>query len=99
MVDEDDFLHSSWELEIRIERRVQERLAAAGVPPDEVERVLAEAVRYVRLRGAAPRELERRFLFAVDRECRRFEEDLRRRVLEEIDALRSERAEQEREER
>lgn len=92
MVDEDDFLLSSVELELRVERRVQERLAAAGVPPAEAERVLAEALRYVHLRGPAPRELERRFLFAVDRECRRFEADLRRRVMEEIDALRAERA-------
>jgi hypothetical protein len=40
---DEDFLHSSWEWETRIERRVQERLAAAGVPPEEAEqRALAE---------------------------------------------------------
>lgn len=93
MVHDEDFLHSSWEWETRIERRVQERLAAAGVPPEEVARVLAEAARYVRLRTPAPREVEPRLLFAVERECRRFQADLRRRVMAEIDALRAERGE------
>lgn len=90
MTDEDDYLFSSLELELRIEPRVQERLAAAGVPPAEAERVLAEALEYVRLRRPPPRELERRFLFAVGRACRRYEAERRARIAAALDALRDE---------
>lgn len=94
MVDEDDYHLSSAELELRVEPRVRELLIGSGVPPEEADRVLAAAVRYVRLRSPPPRELERRFLFAVERECRRFQDELRERLMREIELIRAEREEE-----
>ena len=94
MVDEDDYHLSSVELELRVEPRVRELLAAAGVPPEEADRVLAAALRYVRLRSPPPREIERRFLFAVERECRRSQDELRERVTREIERMKTEREEE-----
>lgn len=94
MVDEDDYHLSSAELELRVEPRVRDLLDRAGVPPEEVDRVLAAALRYVRLRSPPPRELERRFLFAVERECRPFQDELRERVMREIETMKTEREEE-----
>lgn len=94
MVDEDDYHLSSAELTLRVEPRFRELLNRAGVPPEEIDRVLAAALRYLRLRSPPGREIERRFLFAVERECRRFQDELRERVMREIETMKTEREEE-----
>lgn len=65
--------------------RLEELLHRERVPPEEVEGLLAEVVREVRLRMPERWELERRLLSATERACRRYHEELRRQAREALD--------------
>jgi hypothetical protein len=69
----------------RLQPRLEALFRTHGVPPQEVEAIVRQAIAEVRQRAPHPRELEPRLLHAVEIRCRRHRDELRRQIRERLD--------------
>lgn len=78
------------EIARRLRPRLAELLHRERIPPAEVEGLMADAVREVRLRMPERWDLDKRLLAVVARLCRARNEEVRRQALETLDRARAE---------